>query len=148
MTNKAKAYGDAKEREAAKAISDLFGFEVRRLLGAGRTNSAGGDVGDIHVYDWAVQVGARPSRALAYFREKPAEAEQQRINAGKSFATSWVRMSNSNGGAACWRPTQTPEQWAAVVREIEALKDSLRDVTAQRDELLLHVGRLTRTIPA
>jgi len=47
MANPQKNKGDAAERQAAELLTDLLGVQCRRQLGAGRTNAAGGDVGDI-----------------------------------------------------------------------------------------------------
>ncbi len=107
----AKRKGDGAERQAAELISRLLGLPVRRRLGAGRTNAAGGDVGDLEgVPDHAIQVASWADVAAAA-RIKPPEAQQQASHAGVPFAATWVRF---RGGT--WRVVLTPEQWAAYVR--------------------------------
>lgn len=107
----AKRKGDAAERQAAELISRLLGLAVRRRLGAGRTNAAGGDVGDLDgVPDHAIQVASWADVAAAA-RIKPPEAQLQASNAGVPYAATWVRF---RGGT--WRVVLTPEQWAAYVR--------------------------------
>ncbi len=108
MTNRAKSKGDEAEREIAATLSDLLGFTVRRKLGAGRAD----DTGDLDgVPDTVIQV-ANWTDALRAVREKPLGAEQQRINADATFATTFVRL---RGGI--WRAVLTPEQYATYVRE-------------------------------
>lgn len=107
----AKRKGDGAERQAAELISRLLGLPVRRRLGAGRTNAAGGDVGDLEgVPDHAIQVASWADVAAAA-RIKPPEAQQQASHAGVAYAATWVRF---RGGT--WRVVLTPEQWAAYVR--------------------------------
>jgi hypothetical protein len=107
----AKRKGDAAERQAAELISRLLGLTVRRRLGAGRTNAAGGDVGDLEgVPDHAIQVASWADVATAA-RIKPPEAQLQARHAGVTYAATWVRF---RGGT--WRVVLTPEQWAAYVR--------------------------------
>lgn len=108
MTGSAKAKGDRGEREAAAILHDLTGWPVRRKLGAGRLD----DEGDLEgVPDTVIQV-ADWQDVLRAVRHKPVDAEQQRINAGATFAASMIRM---RGGV--WRVVMTPEQWATWARE-------------------------------
>jgi len=108
VTNSQKAKGDRAEREAAALLDDLLGYGVRRKLGAGRQD----DTGDLDgVPDTVVQV-ASWADALRAVREKPLGAEDQRLNAGVTFAFTMVRL---RGGA--WRCVLTPEQMATYVRE-------------------------------
>ena len=66
MTGKAKRKGDKAEREAAELICELTGYEVRRKLGAGRTD----DEGDLEgLPDW--------------LRDAAAQAATEREHAGK-----------------------------------------------------------------
>ena len=111
MTGAAKRKGDAAERELAGILADLTGFPVRRKLGAGRLD----DEGDLQgIPETVVQV-ANWADALRAIREKPLGAEQQRINAGATFAVTAVRL---RGGT--WRMVMTPEQWCTLIREATA----------------------------
>jgi hypothetical protein len=113
MANKLKSKGDAAEREIAGILAALLDRPVRRKLGAGRTNAAGGDVGDLDgVPDHAVQVAAWSDEARAV-REKPFAAAQQAVAAGCRFSATCVRF---RGGI--WRVILTPEQFAAYVRAL------------------------------
>ncbi len=108
MTNANKVKGDIAEREAAALLHDLTGWPVRRKLGAGRMD----DEGDLEgVPSTVLQVAnwADVSRAV---RVKPVEAEQQRINAGATFAATLIRL---RGGD--WRAVMTVEQLATWMRE-------------------------------
>lgn len=108
MTGTAKRKGDQAEREACARIHDELGYRARRMLGAGRLD----DEGDIEgVPDHAIQVcdWADKSRAL---REKPLQAEAQRLNARHAHAATFIRL---HGGD--FRVVLTVEQWANLVRE-------------------------------
>ena len=108
MTNPAKRKGDAAEREAAALLADLTGWPVRRRLGAGRAD----DTGDLDgIPDTVVQVKnfTDKRRAVA---EILADLEQQRINAGATFAAGMVRRP---GGR--WFVVMTPEHLATLLRE-------------------------------
>jgi Holliday junction resolvase len=108
MTSSAKRKGDAAEREFANILTDLLGFPVSRSLGAGRAQDRGDLFG---IPDTVIQVAAWDDARRAA-REKPADAEFQRANAGATFAATAVRF---NGGT--WRVVLTPEQYATYVRE-------------------------------
>lgn len=111
MANPQKRKGDAAEREAAQLLSLLLGLSVRRRLGAGRTTSAGGDIGDLDgVPGHVIQVASWANVAAAV-RIKPAEAELQAGHAQAPFAATLVRF---RGGT--WRVVLTPTQWAAYLR--------------------------------
>lgn len=107
MTGAAKRKGDSAEREAAELLTGLLAVHVRRKLGAGRLD----DCGDLDgVPDTVVQVCSRSSDVVAVgVVRKPAEAEQQRINDGATFAATMLRV---RGGT--WRVVLTPEQYAAL----------------------------------
>lgn len=108
MASPSKAKGDRAERELAGLLSDLTGYDVRRALGAGRKDDTGDAWGlpqtVIQVADWKDVIRA--------VREKPLEAEQQRMNANVGLAWTFVRL---RGGV--WRAVQTPEQMASTWRE-------------------------------
>ena len=107
MTNPQKQKGDRAELEAAALLTDLLGVPVRRKLGAGRID----DTGDLDgVPGHVVQVASWADTAAAA-RVKPKEAEQQRINANATHATTLVRF---RGGT--WRVVLTLEQWARYVK--------------------------------
>lgn len=112
MTSASKRKGDKAEREIAAILTDLLGMdiEVRRKLGAGRTD----DTGDLDgIPDTVIQVAWWPKRGvLRAVREKPEGAERQRINDRATFAASAIRLV---GGV--WRIVLTPEQYATYVRE-------------------------------
>ena len=115
MPNPQKAKGDAAEREAATLITDLLNLAqpARRRLGAGRTNAAGGDVGDIDgVPDHVVQV-ADWANAAAAARQKPVEADRQAQNLGVPHAVTLVRF---RGGK--WVVVLTLAQWVRYLKTI------------------------------
>lgn len=111
MTNPSKAKGDRAELEVQALLRDLLGVPARRALGAGRKD----DMGDISgVPDTVIQV-ANYSNITTAVREKPLQAEEQRVRAGADFAATFVRL---RGGE--YRVVQTVEQWAAMWREAVA----------------------------
>lgn len=107
VTNPAKRKGDRAELEAAGILSALFGWTVRRKLGAGRQD----DTGDLDgVPDSVVQV-CNWRDILKALRVKPVEAEQQRRNAGARFAATMMRLPRGQ-----WRVVLTCEQYADLVK--------------------------------
>ena len=111
--NSNKTKGDRAEREAAELLQNLTGYQIRRALGAGRTNESGGDVGDLEgIPGHSVQIANWKNTASAAIK-KPPEAEQQRKNANKPFAATLVRF---RGGT--YRGVLTPEQWAKYIKLI------------------------------
>lgn len=113
MTNPNKRRGDKAELEAARILSDLLGYPVRRKLGAGRAD----DTGDLHgLPDTVVQVCSRSTDVVAVgVVRKPDEVEQQRLNDGATFAFTMLRV---RGGT--WRAVLTLEQLATFWREATA----------------------------
>lgn len=129
VANSSKAKGDRAEREVETILRDLLGVPARRALGAGRKD----DIGDIHgVPDTVIQVVNWKNVAKAV-REKPVEAEGQRLHSRNghqwvdvgehvrvakeipcSFAATFVRLT---GGE--YRVVMTPEQWATMWREAQ-----------------------------
>lgn len=108
MANPPKRKGDAAEREAAKLLSDLLGFAVRRKLGAGRAD----DTGDLDgLPDCTAQVKNYADLARA-IREGLAGLEVQQATAGTTHGVLLVRRP---GGR--WIAVQTVEQWATTYRE-------------------------------
>jgi hypothetical protein len=108
MTHPNKVKGDRAELEAARILHDLTGWPVRRKLGAGRTDDEG-DLEGVPMTVIQVANWADTNRAM---RVKPDEAEQQRINAGATFAATLIRL---RGGT--WRAVLTPEQLCTLLRE-------------------------------
>lgn len=120
MANPRKTKGDSGERQAAEHLSALTGLVVRRKLGAGRTNDAGGDTGDLEgIPGHAIQVANWADTAAAA-RIKPLGAEAQAVNAGLPYAATLVRF---RGGT--WRVVLTPEQWLRYLRQLPECHDVL-----------------------
>lgn len=118
MANPQKAKGDSAEREIAAILSEETGLTVRRQLGAGRTNAAGGDVGDLHgIPHHVIQVASRADLA-SVLRIKPVEAEQQRRNANAAFAATFMRLRRTKNQppADHWRVVLTLDQWLLYLR--------------------------------
>jgi Holliday junction resolvase len=108
MPNHAKTKGDRAERELALQLALQTGWPVRRKLGAGRTD----DTGDLDgLPDCTAQVKnySNPARAV---REILLELEQQRVNAGTTFAAGFVRHPGGN-----WSVTMTIPQLLTLLRE-------------------------------
>ena len=105
--NPQKSKGDRAELEAAALLTEALGLPVRRKLGAGRSD----DTGDLDGVPGHVVQVANWADTAAAARIKPAEAEQQRINAGADHAATLVRF---RGGR--WRVVLTLEQWIRYVR--------------------------------
>ena len=113
MTNFAKDKGDKAEREIAEILSELTPFIVRRKLGAGRTNDAGGDTGDLEgIPDHACQVANWKDTAKAALR-KPIDAYEQACNMDVPHSVTFVRFRGNR-----WRVVLTVEQWAEYLRLI------------------------------
>lgn len=110
MTSPSKRKGDRGELEVQAIFREHLGVG-RRALGAGRKDDIGDIAGVPHL---TVQVANRKDVAAAV-REKPVEAEVQRIIAGTAFACSFLRL---RGGE--WRVVMTPEQFLAMYREAVA----------------------------
>lgn len=103
-----KRKGDRAELEVQGWFRDNLGVTARRALGAGRTD----DVGDITGVPFTVvQVAARKDVADAV-RNKPLEAERQRVQANQPFACTFLRI---RGGD--YRVVMTPDQFASLWRE-------------------------------
>lgn len=111
MSNPQKAKGDRAELEAAALIADLTGWPARRALGAGRADDAGDIVG---VPSTAIQV-KNFTDTMRGIRECVASLDEQRRNAGATFAAGFVRR---HGGG--WLVVMTPELWATYARESAA----------------------------
>jgi len=95
------------EREAARIITELCGWPVRRQPNPGSQH----DTGDLHgVPDTVVQVAAW-SDTLAAVRTKPLEAEEQRERADVTHAATWIKLPRAG-----WRVVLTPEQWATLAQ--------------------------------
>lgn len=110
MSNPQKRKGDAAERECARIISDLTGWDARRKLGAGRKD----DEGDLDVWNTTVQVADWKNISDAV-RLKPRDCVEQQERSKDHFGCTWIRL---RGGE--WRVVMTPEQWATYAREAAA----------------------------
>ncbi len=113
MTGSSKRKGDKAELEVQGMLRDHLGLNVRRALGAGRSD----DMGDIDgVPDVVIQVAnwADLNRAV---REKMPALEQQMLNARASHGALFCRR---RGGS--WLVAMTPEIWFALIREALDLK--------------------------
>jgi hypothetical protein len=108
MANPSKRKGDRAELEVQALLRDCLGVPARRKLGAGRKD----DMGDIDgVPNTVIQI-ANLSRVSEGVREKPLEAEKQRVKAGVPFAATFLRL---RGGD--YRVVMTVDQWCAMFRE-------------------------------
>lgn len=107
MTSPQKRKGDRAELEVQAICRELLGAG-RRALGAGRKD----DVGDIHgIPDTVIQVADYQDLNRAV-REKLADVDRQRENAGAKYGALWCRR---RGGR--YVVVMSPEGWAALVRE-------------------------------
>lgn len=108
MSNPQKRKGDKAELEAARLLSDLLGYDVKRALGAGRAE----DVGDLFgIPETVVQVKNFKNIARAVTEARDGADEQAR-NAGVPFRTGMVRHP---GGT--WSMVMTPEAFCTLLRE-------------------------------
>lgn len=125
MTHPNKTRGDKAEREAAALLTNLLGVTVRRKLGAGRTDAAGGDTGDLEgVPDHAIQVANWGDLARA-LRVKPAAAAEQAERAGVRHGVALIRL---RGGD--FRVCMTPLQWAGYLLRMQKAEAVIRRMNA------------------
>lgn len=132
MTHPNKTRGDKAEREAAALLTNLLGVTVRRKLGAGRTDAAGGDTGDLEgVPEHAIQVANWGDLARA-LRVKPAAAAEQAERAGMRHGVALIRL---RGGD--FRVCMTPLEWTRYLcrigtaeAELAGLEAAIRRVNA------------------
>jgi hypothetical protein len=105
-----KRLGDKTEREAVALLRDMFGYDVKRELGAGRAE----DCGDLSgMPDLTVQIFGGVSHLVDIgLVRKPEEVERQRVNRGTTFAVTMVRI---RGGA--FRFVLLPSQFQALYLE-------------------------------
>ncbi len=110
MTSANARKGSSAEREVARLISDLTGWNIKRRYNLGTQE----DVGDLYGFpdDAVVVQVANWADVTRAVRQKPIEAEQQRINAGATFAVTFVRL---RGGE--FRAVMTVEQLCTLLRE-------------------------------
>lgn len=112
MANSAKRRGDAGEREVASILSTLLGIQVRRKLGAGRSD----DTGDLaNLPDTVAQVKNFKDWPRAV-REGLPSVEVQRHNADATHGVLFVRLPGRQR-AGRWIAVQTVEQWSTMFRE-------------------------------
>lgn len=108
MSNPSKTRGDRAELEAARILSDLLGYDVRRALGAGRAE----DCGDLFgIPETVVQVKNYKNIGRAV-NEARDSADEQARNAGVPFRFGMVRHP---GGK--WTCVLSPDALATMLRE-------------------------------
>lgn len=107
MTHPNARKGSSAEREIARILSDLTGWDIKRRHNLGTQE----DVGDLYGFpdDTIVCQVANWKDVVRAVRQKPVEAEQQRINAGATHAVTAIRL---HGGD--WRMVMTVDQWVAL----------------------------------
>ncbi len=128
MANPQKVKGDHAEREIAELLTRLVpDLVVRRQLGAGRTNAAGGDVGDLEGVPHHVVQVAHWNNLAGALRHKPLEAETQRGNADRPFAATFLRLRKSKGQPEGdhWRVVLTLDQWLVYLKTARFYADSV-----------------------
>ena len=109
--NASKNKGDRAELEIARILHDLTGDNVRRKLGAGRSD----DEGDLEgLTDTTAEVKAYAD-VLAAIRDGLADLEREQVNAGTVFGVLFVKRPRSG-----WIAVMTVEQWATWYREATA----------------------------
>lgn len=108
MTSSQRAKGNKAEREAASLLHELTGCPVRRRLQEGRADDAGDLEG---LPDCCVQVKNYRDTGAA-IRDALASLEEQRANAGATFAAAFVRRP---GGR--FMVVMQPEHFATLYRE-------------------------------
>ena len=108
MPHSSKRKGDRAELEAAAELTIHTGFDVRRKLGAGRTD----DTGDLEgIPDTTIEVKNYKNISEAINRGLE-DLEREQVNAGTPFAACMIRRP---GGR--WFVAMTVEQYATYVRE-------------------------------
>ncbi len=111
MTSPSKAKGDRAEREIAAILADQLGINIRRKLGAGRTDDEGDLDGLANV---TVEVKSYKDVGRAV-RDGLDDVQREQLNAGTPFGVAFIRRP---GGR--WIAVQTVEQWCALYREAVA----------------------------
>lgn len=127
MANPQKSKGDRAELEIASLIAGKTDLPVRRSLGAGRTNAAGGDVGDLDGIPYHVGQVAHRDNIASVVRKKPIETEQQRVNAGARFGATFVRLRRLKNESPedAYRVILTLPQWLAYLEAARFYGESL-----------------------
>ncbi len=116
MANPSKRKGDHAEREAAKLLAELTGWNIRRKLGAGRTD----DTGDLDgVPDTTLQVKHHRDLAVA-LRHGLDDLRVQQANARTPFAALLLRRYRG--------------RWIAVM-ELDQLATLLREATRPESDI-------------
>ena len=112
MSNPSGAKGAKAERDVAAWLAERFGYDAKRMLGAGRKE----DVGDIHGLPmFTVQVANWPANTLGALRAKPLACETQQGHGGTPFGITFLKLPPRPGGKpAEWRVVLTPEQFAEI----------------------------------
>lgn len=112
--------GAQAERDVAEWLCHRFGYDIKRMLGAGRAQ----DVGDIHGLPmFTVQV-ANWANVTAALREKPLACEVQQGHGRTPFGITFLKLPPRPGGKpAEWRVVMTPAQFAEVYDILRTLWD-------------------------
>ena len=108
MTSRQQSKGDRAERELAAIIHDLTGWNVRRKLGAGRSD----DTGDLDGIPDTTAQAKNYTDLLRAIRECLHDLPTQQANAGTTHAVGFVRR---RGGQ--WVAVMNLDQWATLARE-------------------------------
>jgi hypothetical protein len=103
--------GAKAERDIASWLSERFGMDIKRMLGAGRAQ----DVGDLHgLTGFTVQIANRANLGDT-LRYKPLDCEVQQGHGGTLFGVTLMKLPPQPGGKPQeWRAVMTLEQFAEV----------------------------------
>jgi Holliday junction resolvase len=108
VTNPSKDRGDRAEREIAKLLAEHLGLDVRRQLGAGRTD----DIGDLHgLPDCTCEVKSYRDVTRA-IRDGLHDLAREQTNAGTRHGVVFVRRPGGH-----WIAVQPIDNWITMYRE-------------------------------
>lgn len=111
MASTSKRKGDRAELEIAGILADQLGVNVRRKLGAGRSDDQG-DLDGMPLVTVEVKNYKDVGRAV---RDGIDDLEREQVNAGTPFGVAFIRRP---GGR--WIAVQPVEAWCAMYREVIA----------------------------
>ena len=108
MSHPSKRKGDKAELEAAAILTNHLGYNIRRKLGAGRTD----DEGDLEgLPDWTLEVKSYVDLGRA-ITAGLADSTREQANAGTTHGAALIRR---HGGQ--WFVALTIDQFACLARE-------------------------------
>ena len=111
VTTPSKRKGDTAELDAARIVSDLTGWRVRRKLGAGRTD----DEGDLEgLPDCVAEVKSYADIRVA-IAQALTDCEREQKNANTTFGMSFIKWPRSR--TYPWFVVLTLEQAMTLLRE-------------------------------